>query len=415
MLKSKVELEKYLEKKILTFTVNTEVCNRIYDYALEKHNIPRVITSDYLTLRNPLEEASDFILFCLLEAIEAIREEKTSVIPQFYVSAEIKKYSTAEYKVDKIKFPLRLKAIQINEDQWMSSIDFNLLMKLRAGQLINYNENTQRTMEKIVRGDKEVYVITRDKTAIAQIEKAYKDNTYISTPLTFNIPEDSNAEFYYNEDTNELVINSLEYFDIVDGYHRYLAACKACDSDKNINRNMELRVVAFPEYKAQQFIFQEDQKTKMRKADSNTFNQTDVVNQIITKINTSPISNLNGLISRNDGVINFVDFADVINYFYFNNKKDVGNAVKIKITNEIINNFNGLTEYDLKYLGKYSYQRLFVIMYCFTHLKEQSNIAMYKIIDELVDKMEKKNIKFTCGMSKKVVLNEIDSELKGMI
>ena len=146
MLKEKKELEQYLEKKILSFISNTELCNKIYDYALEKYNIPKATASDYLSLRNPLAEANDFVLFCILDSIETVTETKKSVIPEFYVEKEIKTYSTSQFKVDKIKFPLKFKAIQIADDQWSSSIDFKTLMKLRAAQLIIYNENTQRRL-----------------------------------------------------------------------------------------------------------------------------------------------------------------------------------------------------------------------------------------------------------------------------
>jgi hypothetical protein len=321
MLKDKRELEVYLEKKLLSFVANTEIYNKIYDYALEKYNIPRSIASDYLTLRNPLAEANAFILFCLLDSIEHITEVEKSVIPVYYVENEIKKYSNSKFKVDKIKFPLVFKALQITEDQWITSIDFKTLMKLRAAQLVNYNENTQRTMDRIVRNNKEIYKIQINKAAITEIERLYKENKYIPTPLTFNIPFDSDANFEYDSDNMELIIYSLKAFDIVDGYHRFLGACKACDSKQDMNFTMELRIVNFPEDKAQQFIYQEDQKTMMAKTDSKTYDQTNIANRIVERINNNPQSNLCGLISRNQGIIDYSNFSELVTYFYLDDKK----------------------------------------------------------------------------------------------
>lgn len=418
MLKDKKELEVYLEKKILTFISNTELCNKIYNYILDKYNIPRSISSDYLTLRNPLAEANDFILFCLLDAIEYNKEEKNSVIPEFYVEKEIKTYSTSKFKVDKIKFPLRFKALQIADDQWSSLIDFKTLMKLRAAQLIIYNENTQRTMKRMVRNEKEIYVIEINKTAVAEIERLYKEGGYIPTPLTFNIPLDSDADFYYDEDRTELVINNMNGFDIVDGYHRYIAACKACDSDKNINRTMELRITNFPEYKAQQFIYQEDQKTVMTKTDSKTFDQGSLANRIVEKINNNPQNNLCGLISRNKGVINYSDLSELISYFYLNNNKIKNtNSVVINVSKEIVDNFNMLTEYDSKYIDeKYSYKKLFIVMYCFKYFTEKDKTNMCQVIDTMIEKANSLNKEmFYKSKSNRIAINELDNIMKEVL
>lgn len=420
MLKEKKELEQYLEKKILSFISNTELCNKIYDYALEKYNIPKATASDYLSLRNPLAEANDFVLFCILDSIEKITNEKKSAISNFYVEKEIKMYSTSQFKVDKIKFPLRFKSIQISDDQWSSSIDFKTLMKLRAAQLIIYNENTQRTMKRMVHDEKEIYKIEINKASVEEIERLYKDGTYIPTPLTFNIPMDSDANFYYDEDRMELVINSLDGFDIVDGYHRYLAACKACDSEKGINFTMELRIVNFPEDKAQQFIYQEDQKTVMTKADSNTYDQTSLANRIVERLNKNPQSNINGLIGRNKSIINYSDLTEFISYFCIDEvdvKKKNSNSSIISISNNLIEMFNLLTEYNVEYLEKrYSYKKLFVVMYCFNYFESKDKTNMCKTIDTMLKRTDVlDNEIFYKSKSKKNVINELEKIIKEVL
>ena len=415
MLKDKRELEQYLEKRILNFISDTELCNKICNYANEKYDLPRSVTSDYVSLRNPLEEANEFILFCILDSIEHVKEEKKSEIPNYYVEKEIKTYSQSKFKVDKIKFPMKLKALQISEEQWISSIDFKTLMKLRAAQLIVYNENTQRTMQRVLRNEKEFYKIDINKYAVSEIERLYKENTYIPTPLTFNIPVDSNADFYYNEETCELVIMSLDGFDIVDGYHRYIAACKACDSDPNLNFTMELRIVNFPENKAQQFIYQEDQKNLMTKTDSNTYDQMNIANRIVEKVNTNPQSNLFGLISRNNGIISYKDFSEIISYLYLNanNKKKNANSIVLAVSKKLTDDFNILTDYNTKYIEqRYSYRKLFTIMVCFKYY-EDKNIdkeSMCQTVEEVVKRVEElDNEIFYKNKSKKVVVTSIET------
>lgn len=418
MLRAKEDLERYLEKEILKVTHDTETCKQICNYAQKVYDLPRAITSDYISLRNPLSEAGEFILFCILDSLEKVQENKKSYIGEYFVEKEIKTYSTSKYKVDKIKFPLRFKAIQIAEDQWMSSIDFKMLMKLRAAQLIVYNENTQRIMKRIVRGDKEIYKIEINHAAVHAIENLYKEGTYIPTPFTINIPLDSEYDFYYDESTCELVIKSLECFDIVDGYHRYIAACKACDSDKNINYTMELRIINFPEDKAQQFIYQEDQKTVMKKSESNTFDHTSLANRIVERLNTSPQSNLNGLITRNQTLINYGDLSDLIKYFFLNNTtKENKNSLFLSVANELIEKFNMITEYNPKYIEKkYSYKQLFAIMYCFNYFKNQDKSNMCRVIDEVIKMLDNvDNSKFKNKDAKKMMINEVDVLLREVL
>jgi hypothetical protein len=409
MLKAKDDLEKYLKNEILRVLSDKEKCNKIYDYVSEKYNIPKSFTSDYISLRVDLSEATEYILYCLLDGVESVTKPFKSAIPEYFVEKEIKTYSSSQFKVDRIKFPLRFKAIQVADDQWLTTIDFKLLMGFRAIQLINYNENTQRVMKTIINGENEIYVPTVDKSAVKSIEKSYKNNTYIPTPLTFNIPDDIEADFYYDEEKCELVIKELDHFDIVDGYHRYLGACKTCDSDKNINRNMELRIVNFPEYKAKHFIYQEDQKTKMAKVASDTFNQSNIANNIVDRINESPQSNLQGMITRNKTLINFADFADLINYFFLSKVK-VTNSTKITVSNKLIECFNILTEYNSTYLEqKYSYGKLFIVMYIFSEYLDKDKIEMCQTIEKVVNKINLTEFK---KVSKKVMINEIEKILK---
>ena len=421
MLKAKVDLEKYLEKQVLKFVTSSETINNICEYAEKQYDIPKGFTSDFITMRVSFMEANEFILFCILDSIEKITKEANDIrndkLKEYFTENEIKIYSTSKYNVEKIKFPLRFKAVQIADDHWISKIDFKTLMKLRAAQLINYNEETQRTMERIVRGNTEIYRIKVDKSAVYAIENSYKDGTYIPTPLTFNIPEDTEADYYYDEEKMELVIRKLDHFDINDGYHRYVAACKACDSDRNFNFTMELRIVGFPEYKAQHFIYQEDQKTKMPKIDSDTYNQNNLANQIVERLNQDPRCNLKGLIRRNNGIINYADLAGLINYYYISREKEKGNQLLISVKNELVSNFNELTEHDSSFLTKrYQFKKLMAIMHCFAYYSDKDKTNMVEVILQVIDKLkELECVDFSSRTPRRSLSNEINKLLEEVL
>lgn len=418
MVKARSEIEKYLEKEIMKIIANNEVCVGICDYVKDTYEIPRVITSDYISMRLPLEQASEFILFCLLDGIEKVTKQHKIEIDKFFTMQEFKTYKNSKYEVEKIKFPLRLKMIQVAEDQWIGKIDTKTLMQLRMAQLINYNVNAQRTMQKIVRGEKEFYKITINKETVSALKELFVKNVYIPTPFTLNIPLDSDTNFYYDEDKCELVIKSIDAFDISDGYHRYVTTCSIHDDDKEgtFNYNMELRIVNFSDDKVRQFIFQEDQKTKMKKVDSNSFNMNKAANVVVTRLNESPMCNLQGLISRNQGIINFGYLADFVSYFYFKSvtNKEKEKSVTIAALKELTENFNMITEYDDKYLEKsYSFRQLAAIMCMFDYFKDKDKRHMLEIMDEVIKRTEKLDSKkFYSKTPKKSMMNDIEAIIK---
>lgn len=412
MLTAKEKLEGYLEDIILKITTETDLCNQICDYAKEHYSIPRGITSDYLTFRASLEEASEFILFCLLDSITKITDKGSSVIHRYYNEQEIKTYQNARFEVDKIKFPLKFKVVQIADDQWIGKIDFDMLMKLRSAQLINYNENAQRTMQKIIKGGKEVWKIALNKNAVKEIESMYERGIYIPTPFTLNIQEDD-SKFYYDEENCTLVVKSIKAFDIADGYHRYVAACRVTDRIPGFNYTMELRIVNFSEEKAKQFIFQENQKTKMKKVDSDAMNTYKSSNTVAKRLNDSYQSNIQGLIGMNQSVINMADLSGLIHYFYFKGytrKIEEEKEVMVNVTKELTENFNMLTEYDTRFLkGPYSYKQLTAIMCVFNYFHGKDKKKMCEIIPAVIEKTEQMdNKRFADRTPKKLVMNAIE-------
>ena len=316
MKKDRAVLEKRLTDICSHVAVNHAACNQVYDVAKEKYNLPRGLTSDLVCLRMSMSEATEFVLFCLLDVLNKVLKDVVRA-SDYYTEQEIKIYSKSKYKVNKIKFPLRLKMIQIDNDQWIGTIDNKLLMQMRAAQLINYNADVQRAMTKIIRGDKEIYKITLNQKAVCAIYDNLKEGLFVPNTLTFNIPQDVASDFYYDSDANELVVKQIEHVQILDGFHRYIAACRLSDEDTNFVFNWELRVVNFSEDKAKNFIYQEDQKTRMKKIDSEALNMNDSANIVVTRLNENPRCNLKGLISRHGGLINFAEMAELIRFFFF--------------------------------------------------------------------------------------------------
>lgn len=420
MLKDKKALEQYLDKQCDRIVTDNEKCKMIYTYANEKYEIPKGIVSDLVTKRMAMSAVSEFVLFILLDSICNVLKDNTDIlgVDNFYSMQEWKHYRNSKYETEKIQFPLVFKMVQITDDQWVGKIDVDMLMKLRQAQLINYNVNAQRSLTKIVKGDKETYKITLNSKAVKSISDNYKDGTFIPNTITLNVPLDSDSDFYYDEEKSSLVINSLECFHISDGFHRYIAACQTRDANPEFNYSMELRVVNWEDSKAQSFIWQEDQRTPIRKVDSRSMNMNRAANIVVTRLNENVRCNLKGLINRNEGAIHFGELADLVDYFYFKGVgKEKERSVSIQAVKELTDNFNMLTEYNTEYLEhRMSYRTLLVAMFCFDYFKGNDNINVCEVIEKAVKVIEKSDSKKLNNRTPRVsLMSEVEKIVKGVL
>lgn len=323
---------------------------RIKEYAdklYKLYNIPTDLSIDYLTMRSDIQTAKPEINEAIKHAMGLKANEKL----------------LKDWKYETAKLPKQLvyDMIQIADDQWIGKITVSELMQLRDAQIINYNENTQRVMKRIHKGNEEIYQISLNKKAILSMEELFRDGIYIPNTITLNMPE--GTSFSYRN--GSLVIKKIEHFDITDGYHRYIAMSNLYNEDKDFDYPMELRITNYSEDKSRQLIWQEDQKTKMARIDSESMNMNSSANKVVQRLNLSPIFNLAGQINTNKGIINSSELAEIIRATYFPvskifSKKKELEAI-IKAESEIRTGINAITEQDTRRL-EYPWAKEF--LYC---------------------------------------------------
>ena len=91
-------LEKRLTDICAYIALNSELSNKVYDLAKEKYGIPRGLTSDLICLRMSMSETTEFVLFCVLNALIEVAGEVANVA-DFYTPQEIAKYSKTKYNL----------------------------------------------------------------------------------------------------------------------------------------------------------------------------------------------------------------------------------------------------------------------------------------------------------------------------
>lgn len=339
MLKPREKVEGAIQRQLRVLEQNPSAyktkVSALIDKLNKKYDISFSTASDLLTQRVDISTANDFELYAIMSVVN----EK--LIPDYFTTIEIKKYSKHKVEKTKISFPIEFNVIQVSEDQWLGSITAKQLMLFRDTQFVNYNANTQRTMTRVNHGTMETYKITLNRKAVEGIKKSFTRNAYIPNTITLNLPDD--AEFDYDEDENKLSITNISHFDILDGYHRYIAISELTNNDPDFDYTMELRIVSFSEEKAKQFIWQEDQKTKMSKADSATFNQYKASNIIAQRLNSGA---LRGIINNNGGIIDAAVMTNILDYTYLKGNQDLTRSEEISLAKKIGKDFEKLEEDD---------------------------------------------------------------------
>lgn len=345
MIKSRNMLEKEISNALSLKLSKRRELQRLIKDARDNYDMPEKVSSGFINMRKNITEADTFTLFILTDVL--FGPEK---INEYFTKSEIKGLSKAKWHIEKIEFPLRFDMIRVTDEQYIGHISVKELMLLKDAQLINYNENAQRTMKHIVKGETEYYQISLNKEAVYAIMESYGSDLYIPNTITLNLPED--ADYIYDDKKHQLVIRKTEYLDILDGYHRYIAMSKMLSQYPDFDYEMELRIVQFTEDKAKRFIWQEDQKTKMRKIDSDSMDSAKISNKIVERMNNDSSFILSGKISRNKGIINAAYLSNIIDILFLKGIKKSEERAAIKlISYNLEATFEKFTDLHPQYLN----------------------------------------------------------------
>lgn len=421
MLKDRKLLEQYLVKKCDLIVLNANVCKEIYTYAHETYGIPKSTILDLICARKELSEVSEWILFILLDSMcEKLPNDKVEFKTEyFFTQEELENFKELKYETEKIKFPLKFKMIEIEKGKhWIGKITVNELMKIRQAQLISYNVDTP--IQKVVNNPKEIWKpeILYTKT-VKEIQSSLEEGIFIPSMITLNIPTDTKYDFYYDNEDGYFVIKELECFKIIGGYDQYIATCGIKDKNPKFDYLFELRILNFEEDKVKHFIFQDEQKTRIRKIDLNSMNMNNAANIVTERLNESEDCLFKGLIDRSNEIIPFAEFAVLVDYFYFKKiKKTDEQHIIEQTTEELKENFNALAQYDDIYLKqKMNYKTLATIMFCFIYLKDKNVDKEYvcEIIGKTLEKMKIRIDKFRNHKPNKVQMSIIEDMVKEVI
>ena len=408
MLRTKEELNKMLLNKCSVLAFDNEKTKIVCDSLKEKHGVS-IGTSMDMIIRAKIEEQNEITLFWLMESIDKVYNSKHLL--EYYTEYERRIYPKKKIEKAKSINTLSIDCFQISNDQWITVKDVDFFMELRKSSKIRYNENAQRVLKRVIKNGKEIFKLAINRSAVKAIRYLMENNLYIPNTITLNISPEFDTDIVFKN--NVLTIMNLDMFDISDGYHRYLAMCECKDSNPDFNFNMELRITNFPDEKACQFIWQEDQKTKMRKVDSESMNTNSYANTIVDFLIVNKTFYLSGNdnINKNGGKINYGELSSVIKYYYQNakglNKKEISDLSK-----EIALKLNLLfdTYPDILTFNHICFKDLCIMFYIINNYPESKYNIIFKKAINNSEKLDKK--RFASIIMNKATDNDIAKYMK---
>ena len=308
---------------------------KISDNLKTNHNLPKEIVLNVMYGHKSLADYNDVICYWIT------KEVQPALVDEFFSSREIKNFDKEQYVEADSVLPLKLNALPLGDDQWLTVMSVQELMRLRQQSLLHYNADTQRALRVMVKGGDVIYEPYTNPKAVKQMSQLLADKMFIPNVITLNISEtDEFADFEYKNGILE--ITNISAFDMVDGYNRFKAFENVYDKDNSFDYMIGVMITNFSVDKARRFIHQEDQKTKMRRVDSHGFNQSDDYNILLERINGDTKCNLHGEINSGSGNIRFgiASFAMRIG----NKHAKLTKKQVVEYTKQFVDTLNEITE-----------------------------------------------------------------------
>jgi hypothetical protein len=409
------QLEDQISQRLGVIIKNRNRIKEVQTFMFNKHKVLYGTTNSYIMSMVPLSSLSVEELFWIVEAInDIIKKEDLNFdliqVSYYFSNGEIIHYSKSEApplikNVYPITFPNVLK---VSDDQWVTTIDANMLKDLYDNQVINYNVNTQRNLTQKVINGKINEIITVKEKSVKEIRKLLEDKLYIPDALTLNLNLD-NPDLIYTIGESSIVIKSGQT-DIIDGFHRFRATMLAKSSNPNFNCTFPLNLTNFDEDKAQNYIVQRDKRNPINKAFLKSIDMTNNAAIVIRRLNEDPKCYFRGQITNSsESYINLSDLVAITDYC-FKNIQSIQSQMQLKkLLNEAL---NAIVEDEPGNLRKWSFKEIaFVIrtIQYFNNKKEYTNDKVVKMFNASNYALGKE---FERHVVNKKLFSQIDTMLK---
>lgn len=302
MIKDREKLEIVLYGVFDQYSEITNVTNKVKEYFKSKNILPGDIVK-IISKNNPLEMQKEYMLYFITEAFYRATEYESNLNPErWFTEREIQEYKNYKESNNKSqeKFPLVIKDIKrIADDFYRFDTSITTIKEWAERRLFSYNFDTQRNPD-LKDG---ILVPSIDKTSVGEISDRIEQGRFYSNHLTFNLLNTGDEKFEYDSENRTLTIHDGE-INIIDGFHRVLGILKATSFNENAEYITGINITNFDVNKARDFIVQENKRNEINKVQLKSWDKERFESVVIEKINTDANSELKGLISSDEKVVN---------------------------------------------------------------------------------------------------------------
>lgn len=341
-------LEDRLRSVINDNATNKDMHDKIVELLADK-NIPPGETRGILT-QSPLYmlETMDInLLYTITKIFYELTGLRVLDPTEYFYDSEIKigdkwKRESDKYFMDDLLFS---SFVQVNDDQWVGVLSSQTIGKLYNSNRILYRPETQRGMRAIKSRDAIIYRVDYNVDAINAIADLLLEGSFISNILTFNVLKNGDDNIRYDGDSFEIFIGRDSEINVADGFHRSYGLLKALAIRPDLDYNWEIRLCNWDVEKAQRFIYQEDNRTPLRREYKESLNKQKFENIIVNNLNERPQNELQfkiatdvNAVKAGDAYVMFNTLAETINdVFMIKSQRDAN-----KTTDFLIEFFNEL-------------------------------------------------------------------------
>lgn len=379
MLKSK-EMFNTMKRILSAIWSKKKDCRAFEAYLESEFAYPASEYMEYVIGARELNELNPKEIFWLIKGINKLQQRIK--IEDYFVESEIREFSNAKFvfvKESIYPYVIDIKD-EISDDQWVTTMDMDLMKDLYDKQLIVYNPNTQRELKRIVRGQEEIYTVNVNMSSVDEIRQLMYAGKFIPNDLSFNLNLD-NPDVKFDIVNEKLVLYEGR-LDIIDGFHRFKAAIMNKADNPDFNFKFIINLMNFNEAKACDYIAQEDKRNKISIDYRKSLDTNNLTNIIIDRINASPDSLVRGLIGKEGtNVISRADLFWLVDTLY--NTKDMSRGELLRTAGHIINVMNLAIDDNADYLNGINFMEMTFIIYattvssddftCFERMKKAMN------------------------------------------
>ena len=318
-------------------------------------------------------------------------------------------FYTKKQKIDTILIP---NVSQIDENLYTSlKIPFSVIAEMFNSGIVNYNFAAQREAKIVdVKIGEYLYQPTVYKNHVEDIKFHMKQGTFFTNHVVFNILDNGEQLFDYNEKNKTLKFTktAMSQMNILDGYHRCSAITELINSGEYTEDNyIQANIFVLNIEQAQSYINQEAKASPISEVKKESLKKT-AENEIIKNVNTFGSLETNKMYNKISSNIDevkkfhskFANLVDLSKTIEDNFDKELIKKFKSKrqVTNDLVNLFNywidlHQEDFDLMYNNK---------NYKITNFRTASNmfsalIYIYSkyfkvnLTDQIYDDLEKIN------------------------